>query len=76
MNIIVAGVSVGKLSAAVAQSHLRGILLHLDANIIGQPEIHVGPSKDVFDAAGNITDAGAKELLTKALGVLEGRVRA
>lgn len=73
--ILVAGVSVGKLSTAIAQNHLKGILLHLDANVIGQPELHLGPSQDVFDAAGNVKDAGTKELLTKALGVLAGRVK-
>lgn len=74
--VLVVGVSGGKVGTAVAQSHLRQILLHLDANVIGQPELYLGPSRDLFDVAGNIADAGTKELLMKALGVLAERVRA
>lgn len=72
--VLVAGVSGGNIGTAVAQSHLRQILLHLDANIIGQPELYLGPAKDIFDEEGNIINASTKELLTKALGVLAERV--
>lgn len=73
--ILVAGVSGGKIGTALAQTHLKEILLHLDAKIIGQPELLLGPSQDVFDTEGNIKDAGVKEQLTKALGVLNERVK-
>ena len=72
--VLVAGVSVGKIGTAVAQSHLRQILLYLDAEVIGQPELYLGPSQTVFDKEGTITDASTKELLTKALGVLADRL--
>ena len=71
--VLVAGVSGGKIGTAVAQSHLRQILLHLDANIIGQPELYLGPASEIFDGEGDITDDSTKELLTKALGVLAER---
>lgn len=71
--VLVAGVSGGKIGTAVAQSHLRQILLHLDANIIGQPELYLGPASEIFDEEGDITDDSTKELLTKALGVLAER---
>lgn len=72
--VLVAGVSSGKIGTAVAQSHLRQILLYLDANVIGQPEIYLGPMQDVFDADGNVMDDSTKALLTKALEALKGRI--
>lgn len=71
--VLVAGVSVGKTGTAIAQSHLRQILVHLDMQVIGQPEIYLGPAQNIFDGEGNITDEPTKELLTKALGVLADR---
>jgi chromate reductase len=72
--VLTMGVSVGKLSTSVAQSHLRQILSYLDMQIIGQPEVYLGPAQELFDGEGNLTDAAAKELLTKALIVLADRV--
>ncbi|MDE2021426.1 MAG: NAD(P)H-dependent oxidoreductase [Patescibacteria group bacterium] len=72
--VLVAGVSSGKIGTAVAQSHLRQIMLYLDADIIGQPEIYLGPAKEFFDTAGNLTNDSTKELLTKGLGALAARV--
>lgn len=71
--VLVAGVSIGKIGTAIAQSHLRQVLTHLDMQVIGQPEIYLGPAQDIFDAEGNITDESTKELLTKALEVLASR---
>jgi chromate reductase len=73
-TVLTMGVSVGKIGTAVAQSHLRHILLYLNANVIGQPELYLGPANELFDAEGNITNDSTKELLTKALGVLARRV--
>ena len=73
--VLVAGVSGGKIGTAVAQSHLRQVMLYLDADIIGQPELYLGPAHELFDAEGNLTDDSTKALLTKALGVLADRVR-
>lgn len=74
--VLVAGVSVGKIGTAIAQSHLRQILTHLDMQVIGQPELYLGPASEIFDEEGNITDESTKALLTKALGVLAERVKA
>jgi chromate reductase len=71
---IVAGVSVGKLGTAIAQSHLRQILMHLDARVIGQPELYLGPAHELFDTDGNLMDDSTKELLVQALEVLRARV--
>lgn len=71
--VLVAGVSVGKIGTAVAQSHLRQIMVYLDANVIGQPELYLGPAQELFDG-GRITVESTKELLTKALEALKNRV--
>jgi chromate reductase len=68
------GVSVGGLGTAVAQNHLKQILSYLDMQIVGQPELYIGPAQTIFDGEGNITDAPTKELLTKALIALASRV--
>lgn len=68
------GVSVGKLGTAVAQSHLKQILTYLDMQVIGQPELYLGPASEIFDAGGNVIDKPTKELLVRALGVLASRI--
>jgi chromate reductase len=72
--VLTAGVSIGKIGTAVAQSHLRHILLYLNADVIGQPELYLGPAKDIFNEEGAITNDSTKELLTKALETLKNRV--
>jgi chromate reductase len=71
--VLVAGVSVGKIGTAVAQNHLKQILVYLDANVIGQPELYLGPAQGIFDGEEDVVDASTKELLTKALGILSER---
>ncbi|MHB0866001.1 MAG: NADPH-dependent FMN reductase [Minisyncoccota bacterium] len=71
--VLVAGVSIGKIGTAVAQSHLKQILVYLDADVIGQPEIYLGPAQEVFDTTGALTNDSTKELLRKALEVLASR---
>jgi len=71
--VLVAGVSVGKVGTALAQYQLKQSLLHLDAKVVGQPEIMIGPSAEYFDASG-LTDASTKELLVKGLAALAARV--
>ena len=72
--VLTAGVSVGSIGTAVAQSHLRQILAYLDMHIVGQPELYLGPAQTLFDAEGNLTNESTKELLTKALEALKNRV--
>lgn len=72
-SVLIAGVSIGKIGTAIAQSHLKQIMVYLDANVIGQPELYLGPAQNLFDAEGNIVDEPTKELLTKALEVVRSR---
>lgn len=70
--VLTMGVTVGKIGTAVAQSHLKQIMVYLDADVIGQPELYLGPANEMFDEEGNITNEKIKEMLTKALAVLAG----
>ncbi len=72
--VLLMGVSVGKLGTAVAQSHLRQILNYLDTQLVGQPELYLGPAQELFDGAGSLTDEATKASLAKALEVLAARV--
>lgn len=69
--VLIAGVSVGKIGTAVAQSHLRQIMLYLDANVVGQPELYL--TNESFSADGTVSDESTKKLLSGALDVLAGR---
>lgn len=69
--VLTMGVSVGRIGTAVAQSHLRHILLYLDAIVIGQPELYLGPAQELFDESGALTHEETKQLLLKALEALE-----
>ena len=73
-SVLVAGVSSGKIGTAVAQSHLREILVYLDADVIGQPELYLGPAQSVFDEDGTITDETIKTILAKGLEALRARI--
>jgi chromate reductase len=74
-SVLVMGVSVGKLGSAFAQSHLKQILSHLDADVIGQPELFLGPASEILGKKGDTPNASTKELLIKALGILSEHTR-
>lgn len=71
--VLIMGTTVGNLGTAVAQSHLKQIMVYLDTDVIGQPELYLGPAQELFDASGTLTHDSTKELLTKALTVLAER---
>jgi chromate reductase len=82
---LVMGVSVGKVGTAIAQSHLRTILLHLNMQVLGQPEIFLGPAMELFEVSpdmakafsevpGALKDDATKQLLTTALAALAQKV--
>ena len=71
--VLIMGVSVGKLGAALAQNHLKQIMLYLDAEVLGQPELYLGPAHELFGESGSLTEESTKDLLAKALGVLAER---
>src|SRR5688572_28160486 len=59
----VIGASVGAISTAVAQLHLRTILAYLDMPTLGQPEAYLQVKDGFFDEAGNIANAETKKFL-------------
>jgi len=60
----VAGTSPGAISAAIAQVHLKNILLTLSGAVLGQPEVYLKFEKDLIDADGNVANEGTKKFLT------------
>ena len=59
----VIGVSIGAISTAVAQLHLRTILAYLDMPTLGQPEAYLQAKEGLFDEAGNIASPETKKFL-------------
>jgi chromate reductase len=64
------GVSGGKIGTAIAQSHLRESLEYLDADTVGQPELYLGPAKELFTEDLKLAEDSTKELLKKGLAAL------
>jgi NAD(P)H-dependent FMN reductase len=54
--VAITGVSSGRIGTAVAQSHLKGIMLYLNAHLFGQPELYIGELQNELDEGGNITN--------------------
>lgn len=54
--VAIVGVSSGKIGTAVAQSHLRQMLVYLEARLMGQPEVYAGPSNVIFDESGRLEE--------------------
>lgn len=50
----VLGVSVGAIGTALAQQHLRNILVFLDVPTLGQPEVFLQAKEGLFDVDGGI----------------------
>ncbi|HUQ10807.1 MAG TPA: NAD(P)H-dependent oxidoreductase [Steroidobacteraceae bacterium] len=59
----IVGASIGAISTAVAQLHLRTILAYLDMPALGQPEVYLQVKDGFFDDAGNIANAETKKFL-------------
>ena len=60
----IVGVSPGAMSTALAQQHLRNILVSLDMPTLAQPEAFIQAKDGLFDDAGNIGPASKKFLQT------------
>jgi chromate reductase len=57
------GASIGAISTAVAQLHLRTILAYLDMPTLGQPEAYLQIKDGFFDEAGNIANPETRKFL-------------
>lgn len=57
------GTSPGAVGTAVAQSHLRSILVSIGAVVLGMPEVYFVYKNELFDANDNITNEDTKKFL-------------
>jgi chromate reductase len=65
--VAVMGASVGMLGTARAQYHLRQCFVFLNMYPLNQPEVMIANAAEKFDAAGNLADEKAKELIRRLL---------
>lgn len=61
--VAVIGASGGPISTAAAQQHLRAIMGHFNAIVMGQPEGMIQMSEGLIDDDRNITNEGTKSFL-------------
>jgi chromate reductase len=61
----VVSVSPGQIGGFGANHHLRQSLVFLDLAVLAQPEMYVNNAAKLVDAAGEVTDEGARALLTR-----------
>jgi len=59
----IVGISIGPISTAVAQLHLRTILAYLDMPTLGQPEAYLQHREGFFDEAGNFGNADTRKFM-------------
>ena len=59
----VIGASIGAISSAIAQQHLRNVLAYLDMPTLGQPEAFLNIGEGFFDASGGIANADTRKFL-------------
>lgn len=71
----VMGVSNGALGAALANYHLRQIMVYLDARMVNGPEVMIGGGKTKFDAEGRLVDQPTRDFVAAHLCRLEQLVR-
>lgn len=65
--VYVMGASTGLVATALAQYHLKQILLYLNARVLGQPEIQIALAEKKFDKEGLLIDEATKKFLTSAI---------
>lgn len=59
----IAGTSQSSVATAVAQSHLRSIMVAIDAILMGQPEVYLNYNASLIDDNFNITVEGTQKYL-------------
>jgi chromate reductase, NAD(P)H dehydrogenase (quinone) len=65
--VAVMGASPGMLGTARAQYHLRQVFVFLNMYPLNQPEVMIAHAAERFDAAGNLLDAHAQDLIRQLL---------
>jgi chromate reductase len=73
--VAIAGAAPGAFGSVRAQLSLRQTLLWTDSDVVGKPELMVFQARERFDAAGNLTDPQARDLLVALLAALGRKIR-
>ena len=66
------GTSGGQVGTAIAQDHLRSILVAQGVALLGRPEVYFLYKDGVFDAEHNVTDPNAKKILESFIEAFAG----
>ncbi|MCE3238828.1 MAG: NADPH-dependent reductase protein [Gammaproteobacteria bacterium] len=72
--IAIVGTSPGAIGTAVAQSHLRSIMVSLDAIVIGQPEIYLVYKEGMIDENFIVIEENTRNFLQKFLDQFSTRI--
>jgi len=59
----IVGASSGAPGASMAQQHLRNMVAYLDMPTLGQPEVYLQVTKDMFDDDGHLANADTEAFL-------------
>jgi chromate reductase len=68
----IVGTSGGQVGTAIAQDHLRSILVAQGVALLGRPEVYFLYKDGVFDADHNVTDPAAKQILAGFIDAFAG----
>jgi len=68
--ILAASASPGSIAGALAVYQMKQSLLHLNAQVMGQPEVMVGGAFEKFNDAGELTDMETKKFIKSAVDTL------
>lgn len=74
--VALTGTSQGAIGTALAQAHLKTIMLHLGARLLGQPEVYFQSREEIFGADGEITSEGTADMLSSFLNAVVDHVTA
>ncbi|CAN3700301.1 2-hydroxy-1,4-benzoquinone reductase [Microbacterium sp. MM2322] len=66
----VIGTSQGGVATAAGQQHLRSVLLHYNALVLGQPEGYIQSTPGLFEEDGTVTDEGTAAFLRSIIEAL------
>jgi len=69
-KVLVVAASPGGIAGALAVYQVKQSLLHLDAQVFGQPEFMVGGAPQKFDEAGTLTDSVTKDQIVLTVELL------
>jgi chromate reductase len=69
------GAAAGMAGTARAQYDLRRACVFLDMHVLNKPEVFIGQAQSKFDAAGNLTDEVARNLIGDVMANLVGWAR-